>query len=70
MSKLILIPPHSNCSYSSYENAAKIVRNMYFQITGKKILISDTDDHVSDLFVIGSDGVNNFVMNEILEQNI
>ena len=67
MSFLIVKPQHCE---ASYEHAAKVFRDMYERVTGQVLPMADTDDGVSDLFVIGSDSVNDFVTNEFLEGNI
>lgn len=67
MSALILKPAQCEAAYT---RCAEIVQKMYLDVTGKLLSISEEDDGVSDLFVIGSDSVNDFVMNEILELNI
>ncbi len=67
MSILILKPTECEAAYS---HAAEIIQHMYAKITGISLPVSETDDFQSDLFVIGSDSVNDFVMNEVLEGNI
>ena len=67
MSIIILKPCHAS---EGYEEAARIFKRMYENVTGKSIDISDKDDGVSDLVVIGSDAVNDYVMKEISELHI
>lgn len=67
MSVLIIKP--ADCE-AAYTRCAEIVQKMYLEVTGKLLAISEEDDGVSDLFVIGSDSVNDFVMNEIVELNL
>ena len=50
-----------------YNHAAKIFCDMYEKVTGIKLNVLDADDGISDLFVIGSDAVNDFLMNDMLE---
>ena len=50
-----------------YEQAVKIFQRMYEAVTGKSMDVAETDDGKSDLVVIGSDAVNDFVLHEILE---
>jgi len=52
-----------------YDHAANIFRRMYAEVTGISLAISETDDKVSDLVVIGSDSVNDFAMNEFLDES-
>lgn len=67
VSALIIKPSHCEAAYTL---CAETFRKMYFEVTGKLLSVSEEDDGISDLFVIGSDSVNDFVMNEILELNI
>jgi len=64
MSIVILKP---NQGHTAYTKAAEAFRDLYQKVIGKEIPISETDDGVSDLVVIGSDAVNDFLMNEVLE---
>lgn len=64
MSIIILKP---NQGHISYTKAAEVFQNLYQKVTGKEIVVTETDDGVSDLIVIGSDSVNDFLMNEVLE---
>ena len=67
MSNMILKPTQGE---KIYTEAACVFQQMYEKVTGIKLTITETDDGISDLFVIGSDAVNDFVMNEIFEQRI
>lgn len=67
MSILILKPTDS---HSAYGHAACITRDLYEKITGISLTVAEEDDQRSDLIVIGSDSVNDFVMNEILCGNV
>lgn len=67
MSTLILLPKNAD---KAHLHAANVLRDTYAEITGKRLCISDSDDAVSDLFVVGSDGVNDFVMNAYLDGKI
>ena len=57
-------------SYKEYSLVADVFQNMYKKVTGITLPIIEEDDGVSDLFVIGNDGVNDFLMNEVLQLNI
>lgn len=57
-------------SYKEYNLIADTFQNMYQNITGVTLPIIEEDDGASDLFVIGNDGVNDFLMNEVLDLNI
>lgn len=59
----------SNC-LAAYIRAAEIFQNMYFQVTGSTLELTDTDDGVSDLVVIGSDAVNGWVLDNMFNGNI
>ncbi len=63
MSAVILKP--DRCE-EAYKYAAEAFRDLYIKVTGNDIAITEADDGVSDLIVIGSDSVNDFLMNEIL----
>jgi hypothetical protein len=67
MSFLIVKPQHCEPSYA---HAARVFADMYEKITGQCLPIAKADDGASDLFVIGSDSVNDFVTDEFLEGNI
>lgn len=67
MSAIILKPSQGE---QVYTEAAYIFQQMYEKITGIQLMITETDDETSDLFVIGSDAVNDFVMNEMFEQRL
>ena len=66
MSILIL---KANTDIVTYEEAANAFKNMYESVTGNTIEIGD-DDGKSDLIIIGSDSVNDFVMNEVVNLRI
>lgn len=67
MNALILKPTQGE---PVYDEAAGVFQAMYEKITGVRLAICEEDDGVSDLFVIGSDAVNDFVMNEMFEQRL
>ena len=56
----------ANTTNDAYDQASSVFRELYEKVTGKSITVSETDDGVSDLAVIGSDSVNDFLMNEVL----
>lgn len=60
----------ANTDIATYEEAAYAFKHMYETVTKKNIEIVDTDDGKSDLIIIGSDSVNDFVMNEVMELRI
>lgn len=64
MSLLVLKPANAENTYS---HAASVFAEMYFKVTGKTVAVADCDDGESDLIVIGSDSVNDFLMEEILD---
>ena len=64
MSVAVLKP---NGAGETYEIAAQSFADLYEKVTGVAISVIEQDDGVSDLFVIGSDAVADFVMHEILE---
>ena len=64
MSIAILKP---NTGVVTYERAVDIFKQMYETVTNKKINVIEKDDGKSDLIVIGSDSVNDFVLNEIFD---
>ena len=63
----LMIPP-KGCG-KAYETAAKTFEKMYRLTTGKSLLQADKDDQTSDLAVVGSDAVNDFLMKELLDGN-
>ena len=67
MAFLIIIPTSAE---KGYLHAARTIQNIYKEITLREIAVSEHDDGISDLFVIGSDAVNDFVMNEFLDRSI
>ena len=67
MSKIVLFPSDSD---ETYRHAANVFAEMYNKVSGGEISVCETDDGVSDLFVIGSDSVNDFVMDELLSGNV
>ncbi len=64
MSLLIVRP--EKCG-KAYIMAAQAFADMYNKITGKSAVLSDCDDGKSTLVIIGSDAVNDFLMNELAE---
>lgn len=64
MSVIVLKPKYADAAYSE---AALAFANMYEKVSGKKIAVTDEDDGISDMFVIGSDAVNDFLMTEVFE---
>lgn len=54
----------------AYHQAAQVFQDMYEKVTGCKLKIVDADDGISDLFVIGSDAVNDFLMDEMIEGRV
>ena len=67
MSILLLKPTTDD---KTYIKACDIFADLYNKVTGKNIATSIVDDDTSDLVVIGSDSVNDFLMNEYLNSNI
>lgn len=67
MNMIILKPTQGD---EAYNEAAKVFKSMYKKVTGSNTLITECDDGKSDLVVIGSDSVNDFLMNEVLELKI
>lgn len=67
MSVLILRPLTNE---DAYTEAASIFQKYYKAITGKDISVSDRDDGISHLVVIGSDAVNDFLMREMLDLRV
>ncbi len=67
MSIAILKPDKS---YKEYGLVADAFQNMYQKVTGISLPFIEEDDNESDLFLIGNDGVNDFLMNEVLDLNI
>lgn len=55
---------------ATYEHAATVFQKLYQEVTNNRIDITETDDGISDLIVIGSDSVNDFLMREVLDLNI
>ena len=64
MSIVVLKP---NQGHRAYAKAAEVFAHLYEQVTGRPIPVTETNDGISDLIVIGSDAVNDFVMNEVLQ---
>lgn len=62
MAVLILKPAYGE---AAYEQAADVFAEMYEKVTGEALQIAETDDGSSDLVVIGSDSVNDFLMDEM-----
>ncbi|MBO5021071.1 MAG: hypothetical protein J6D52_10445, partial [Clostridia bacterium] len=67
MSIAILKPDKS---YKEYSLVADAFQNMYKKVTGITLPIIEEDEGVSDLFLIGNDAVNDFLMKEVLDLNI
>lgn len=67
MGYLILKPAQGERAYAI---AAEVFQQMYRQITGTLLPISDSDDGISDLILIGNDAVNDFVMEKMLDNSI
>lgn len=67
MSIIMLCP--KKCG-TAYETAADAFKKMYRLTTGKEINASEEDDGKSDLVIIGSDAVNDFLLNEMLDRNV
>ena len=55
---------------AAYEAAKDAFQNMYRLVTGREIPTSLQDDGKSDLFVLGTDAVSDFLMNEVLDGRI
>ena len=64
MSIAVLKP---NTDMVTYKNTVNVFKQMYETVTNKKIEVISQDDGKSDLVVIGSDSVNDFVLKEILD---
>ena len=69
MKEEIKILSPTSCE-SSYSIAAKEFQRLYREITGITLPIVTEDDTQSDLITIGSDTVNNYVANLILENKV
>ncbi len=67
MSRLMLIP---NSGEPAYRRAAEAFRDMYLSVTDTEIPISKNDDGVSDLIVIGTDAVNDYLVPRMLAGEI
>ena len=67
MKKLILAP---NKGEKAYARAAEAFADMYFKVTGTVLPIVYQDDGVSDLYVIGSDAVNTWLVERMLSGEI
>ncbi len=63
MKRIILAPRQGEQAYAL---AAKAFRDMYLAVTGITLDIVYEDDGVSDLFVIGSDAVNDFLVDRLI----
>lgn len=61
---------HPGLSQITYLKAAEVFQDLFSKITGIKPELSENDDGVSDLVVIGSDSVNDFLMGEVQELRI
>ncbi|MBR4863476.1 MAG: hypothetical protein IKU07_02775 [Oscillospiraceae bacterium] len=67
MALLILSPENAAAAYTL---AAQAFQTMYQKVTGQELSISLEDDGCSDLIVIGSDSVNDYLMAQVLELKI
>ncbi len=67
MSTIIIKPAH--CS-EGYIKAADVFRDMYKKVTDIDLSLTDTDDGVSDLVVIGSDAVNRWLLDKMFDGSI
>ncbi|MBE6599652.1 MAG: hypothetical protein E7640_00380 [Ruminococcaceae bacterium] len=67
MKKLILAP---NKGEKAYARAVEAFADMYFKVTGVTLPIVYEDDGVSDLYVIGSDAVNTWLVDRMLSGEI
>ena len=63
MSRAILAPA---VAAPAYGLAAEAFQTMYREVTGQLLPILTADDGVSELFVIGSDSVNDYLMDQLL----
>lgn len=64
---VLLIKPHQN---PTYEKAVSVFCDLYRKVTGKFLPVSETDDGVSPLVIIGSDAVNDVLMRAVLEGEV
>lgn len=67
MSTIIIKPTH--CS-PVYEKAAYVFSDMYKKVTNIELTVTDTDDGVSDLIIIGSDAVNRWSLDSMFDGSI
>lgn len=67
MSIIILKPQQTEIIY---DHAANVFQDFFEKVTGTHLEICVTDDGISDLVVIGSDAVNDYLMNEMLALHI
>lgn len=67
MSLKIILP---EVSYETAREAACVFQKMAQAVTGAIYEMTETDDGVSDLVVIGSDAVNPWLMNEMFKKRI
>ena len=67
MSMIILKP---SSEHDAYSEAAEVFKKMYKSTVGKALTVTENDDGASDLVIIGSDAVNDFLMNEMFEGRI
>lgn len=65
---MLIIKP-INC-HSAYLEAAEVFMKMYKKVTGIELPITEKDDGVSDLIIIGSDAVNPWVLSKMFEGEI
>lgn len=63
-SKLIVLQPKRG--EPAYHNAAYIFGDMYRSVTGISLSVCYEDDGTSDLIIIGSDAVNDYLMDKML----
>lgn len=67
MSTIIIKPTH--CA-EAYTKAADVFHDMYKKVTDIDLILTDTDDGVSDLVVIGSDAVNKWTLGKMFNGDI
>ena len=67
MSLIILTP---SGSAPAYKLAAEAFQFMYKKVTGITLKISEHDDQLSDLIVIGSDSVNDYLTEQLISLNL
>ncbi len=67
MKRIILAPKQGEAAYAK---AAKVFSDMYKAVTGKALDIVYEDDGVSELIIIGSDAVNDFLVKPMINGEI